>query len=397
VLAVLLFLAPSVVAIDFVARSPERVHYVKDSLAYHRPAGQTFTKDFEDRPEALRSYPQAPPGYPRITCSLQVDGRGFRNATTNDWADVVVLGDSFAEGSGVSDEHAWPVLLAAQTRLRVVNLAMSGYDPLNYLAALREYGVGLRPRVVLCMLYEGNDFRSVRTDAQRESPSFHERFSTYWKQSPLVQALDNLIIHHLGRVGDGKAVHGGEILDWMPLSLPADAPKYYAFAPKQLTDLMIRSGDFGQGGKWRNTARILGEIRDACTNANCQLVFIYAPTKAHVVFPLVAERLPADSVRAFMALDDKKELPPSGELVGRLVNSADGRESVVQSWCADANVDFLSLTQPLRRASAAGTQTYFTYDQHWTPEGHAVAAQTIAEAPALDAVKRSLPGDSERR
>ena len=31
-------------------------------------------------------------------------------------------------------------------------------------------------------------------------------------------------------------------------------------------------------------------------------------------------------------------------------------------------------------AAASGTQVYYTYDQHWTAPGHAVAAEVIRQA-----------------
>ena len=37
----------------------------------------------------------------------------------------------------------------------------------------------------------------------------------------------------------------------------------------------------------------------------------------------------------------------------------------------------LSLTEALQKASAEGQQTYFTYDQHWTPEGNRVVANSV--------------------
>jgi hypothetical protein len=32
---------------------------------------------------------------------------------------------------------------------------------------------------------------------------------------------------------------------------------------------------------------------------------------------------------------------------------------------------------PVSAAALTGRQVYFTYDQHWTPEGHQVVADTV--------------------
>ncbi len=35
------------------------------------------------------------------------------------------------------------------------------------------------------------------------------------------------------------------------------------------------------------------------------------------------------------------------------------------------------MTKALRAAAVSGTQVYFTYDQHWTPEGHEIVAEAV--------------------
>lgn len=175
VLATLLFLLPTLAVVDFLLRSPERSHYMHDGLAYHHPRDSVFERSYEDKPEACRTYAGAPPGYGTVSCTMRTDRRGFRNQTETEQYEVVVLGDSFAEGSRVSDEHAWPAQLPEISGLSVYNLGMSGYDPIHYLASLREYGLALGPRYVLCMLYEGNDFRSAKSDRKRTD---HPRSTT---------------------------------------------------------------------------------------------------------------------------------------------------------------------------------------------------------------------------
>ena len=163
VLAVVFFASPVLLLVDGWLRRPEPTAYVHDRFAYHRAPNAKFTTTFVDRPKARRSYPAPAQGYGAITCTLRTDGRGFRNASTPNHCDVLVLGDSFAEGANVSDEHPWPVRFAEFSGLSVYNLAMCGYTPAHYLAAFEEYGAALRPRFVICMLYEGNDLRPPRS------------------------------------------------------------------------------------------------------------------------------------------------------------------------------------------------------------------------------------------
>lgn len=389
VIAIVLCLIPGLAVIDFLMRGRQRVYYVKDTLAYHRIPNDLIRDRFEDRPIAARTFPQAPQGYPAIEGSLRTDAQGFRNASVPAQADVVALGDSFTEGSGVSDEHPWPVRLAERTGLSVHNLGMSGYDPLNYLESLKQYGLALKPKLVLCMIYEGNDFRSAKNDTERAKPGFMERLHNYSNQSPLLGAVDGWLIATFGPMRSQASLKNAEPIDWLPLRLPpGPQAKPYAFAPKQLADLYRPAQDFAANRKWMNTQRILGELNAACQAADTRLVILYAPTKAHVTLPLAVvgpqsqgqAGLSAEKVRAFLALDeDEENLPDAEQLLADLLSHAGGRESVVAQWCAQSRVPFLSATKPLAEACMSGRQVYFTYDQHWTPEGHEVVAQAAAE------------------
>lgn len=378
VMATLVFLTPSLAVVDFVLRKPDVEHYVRDSLAYHRPPGAVFHQVFVDRPEARRSYPHAPPGYGTVDCRLRTDRRGYRNQSNLETYDVVVLGDSFAEGSNVSDEHPWPVRLASQAGLTVYNLGMSGYDPFHYLESLKEVGWALKPRVVLCLFYEGNDFRSDKTDEKRKRPSLSMRVEEYIGRSPVIGAIDKLLIKAFGPVNSDGALKDAGKIDWLPLAIPqGPEARYYAFEPKQLRDLYESREEFAADKHWLNPQGQIGEMNKLCRDSGCQLVVVFAPTKAHVTLPIVADRLVPEKVRAFTAISYKDELPEPREFLRKLLENADAREEVVGDWCRRQAIPFVSLTGSLRKAAAHGKQVYFTYDQHWTPDGHEVVAQTV--------------------
>ena len=79
-----------------------------------------------------------------------------------------------------------------------------------------------------------------------------------------------------------------------------------------------------------------------------------------------------------MALKAKK-LPPVDELKDAVLGRLDMKEEVFKEFCQKESIDFISLTEPLRQKVALGEQLYFTYDDHWTPLGHEVVANTINE------------------
>lgn len=376
--AALSVLIPTLFVVDFLMRKPGAEHYVRDTVAYHRPPGFSIEMQCADKPEAYRSFPGRPEGHPTFTCGMRTDERGYRNPTALDQADVVVLGDSFAEGSHVSDEHAWPAILADASGLSVYNLGMSGYEPLEYAASLEQVGLALKPKFVFCQIYEGNDFRSAKADRKRLTPSLSKRLELYFDQSPIIQGLDRMLIDTFGPINATGPVNGGDLLDWLPIRVPAGPEgKPYAFAPKQLRDLYVNREDFAKDRHWFATRAHLESIRTSCVDAGCQLVVMYAPTKAHVTLPAVADRLPAPKVRDYTQISYDRELPAPDAFLAKLVEYSDGCEAVVRAWCEKNEVAFLSTTGPLRQAALAGTQVYFTYDQHWSPDGHRVVADTV--------------------
>lgn len=379
VIASLIVMTPALALIDFLMRSPTESHYVRDTLAYHRPAHFTIEQVFEDKPVTYRTYPNAAKGYEPVTCRLTIDGRGYRNLNERSRYDVVALGDSFTEGSSVSDEHPWPVRLEASSGLSVYNLGMSGYDPLHYLESLRLHGLSLKPRFVVCMIYEGNDFRSAKSDGKRRKPSASANFKRYMKQSPMVRALDQFLIDTFGRINADGPLSGADAISWLPLTIPEGAaPRAYAFAPKQLRDLYIPEQMFATDKHWLNPRAQLATMNELCRNAGSTLVVVFAPTKAHVALPMVGDRLAPEPVRAFTKYKYKDELPAPPTFLKELLARVEAKETVVKNWCARESIAFISVTDALREAMGSGAQAYYTYDQHWTPIGHEVVGAVIA-------------------
>ncbi|UCG17663.1 MAG: hypothetical protein JSV19_06465 [Phycisphaerales bacterium] len=373
VAAVALTVVPMTCALDLASRYFIPAYYIKETLAYHRPPNQTLRGLYEDVPEAARTYPVVPAGYGKVPYTLQTDERGFRNRSDAQRYDVVTLGDSFTEGSRVSDEHPWPVRFAEKSGLTVYNLGMSGYAPQHYLASLKEVGLSLEPRWVLCLLYEENDFRSAKMITKPR-----RRMDKFFKRSPLLYLLDHLIVKTLSPVNAHGDVNGVEVLSWLPLAVPGGPdPNYYTFAPTLIVDLYVTEAELKANKRWHAVTGNLSEIHALCRQAGAELIIVHAPSKAHVLLPLVRDRLDAEKVRAFTALRAKRELPPPKQFLDEMFERLDTKESAVADWCRREGITFISLTQPLRREVANARQVYLTYDDHWTPVGHEVVATVI--------------------
>ncbi len=282
----------TITGVDIVLRMVEGSSYIRTAKSHHRPPNLSFRGTFQDAPDAAFTYPNAPAGYPPIEYTLTTDTRGFRNTTTLSTCDVVVLGDSFAEGTGVSDESVWPVLLGHKRGWTVCNLAMSGTSPLMYLDILRQYGLALKPKIVICLLYEGNDFRDSNypdqsLTAPRTTPG---RYLFYG--SPLRLKLMRLMIRTLGPIGSRRYDNDPRVsypwhpmypVSWLPMVIPPNGGHPYAFELKRLMEL-YRSRE--QPAPLRGVVKtqgVVSEIAQTCRDHGIRLIVAYAPDKSHVV------------------------------------------------------------------------------------------------------------------
>src|SRR4051794_36263350 len=76
---------------------------------------------------------------------------------------IVVLGDSITLGPGVEYEHLYTSLLGSRLarshpEVKVINLAVEGYNIIQYQAVLEEVGLDLKPDLVLVSMFPVNDF-----------------------------------------------------------------------------------------------------------------------------------------------------------------------------------------------------------------------------------------------
>ena len=65
------------------------------------------------------------------------------------------------------------------------------------------------------------------------------------------------------------------------------------------------------------------------------MVIVYAPSKAHVVLPAIADRLPAEKVARFTGISYDDPMPRADIFLENLMNNIDARETLVRRWCAE--------------------------------------------------------------
>jgi GDSL-like Lipase/Acylhydrolase family len=124
---------------------------------------------------------------------------------------IIVLGDSFTASAGVDFERIYTSLLERNLRqmapdVEVVNLAVGGYNPIQYELVLDEVGLSLEPDLVVVAVFPFNDLSNDTYRANYEEAMGRSRPSvTPWYQSLYVYRA------FLGRLE-------GRIRSWFPAS-----------------------------------------------------------------------------------------------------------------------------------------------------------------------------------
>lgn len=387
-ISLILSIILAIVFFDAAMRLSKRKLYIGTEQSYHRTPERVYRGVFHDRPEVAFSYPRATPGYPEVPYVLTVDAEGFRNTETFDQYDWVVLGDSFAEGSSVSDEQVWTARLAESRHVRLYNLGMSGGSPVTYLDTLQKFGVPLNPKAVLYLLYEGNDFRNSNFKQHKlDAPKKATLSETLFKASPLRRLIKESLVRFLGPIGRNRYTKDPGINDpshplypvaWLPIEIPPDGGYGYAFDLKRLEQHFLSEETFRKSVACTESMRLLEEARKVCDANGITLIVIYAPDTPHVLIDQIVSRVPPEQLHAFMGMR-VKNLPAPEALGASLQAGTAVRETVLKQFCSENNIKFISLTDILKQKTAEGRRTYYSYDQHWTPEGHEVVAEYLSK------------------
>ena len=148
-------------------------------------------------------------GQTTVTCNeagkwltYMSDERGFRNpkGLWDGPVEIALLGDSFGHGLCLPDENG----IAGRIRAvfpRTLNLSYSGNDPLVELATLREYLTNRKPRIVLWLFYEGNDFRDLARLLEKSDifPRYLENPQFRQNLEDIQPDVDRALIEHARR------------------------------------------------------------------------------------------------------------------------------------------------------------------------------------------------------
>lgn len=314
------------------------------------PGGSLFGAPQDIPPEAWRGDPQLfqvpVPGWSgevlglEYRAHLRFDQDGLRGDGARDGAPrVLLLGDSFALGAQVDESETLAARLGAALDGRVFNAGVDGYS--TWQAALRYTRLApeLKPDVVVLLYFLGNDLAD------------NERFPSWSGRSYELRPRARTLGQHLAR------------RSWL-----------FAFFEARWQAARLTRGESDEASRYRR------ELAPFSTEGAAVLAEQLAPTREalerigwmakaygdRLVVALAPPAFVVETARAGPTLALAGLAQPDLQAPARAVAAAlDGLGIVACDL------------EPALKAAAQTQRTYFRFDGHWTPAGHAAAAEAM--------------------
>ncbi len=289
--------------------------------------------------------------------SFSTDARGFRNATAVDRADVALVGDSYIEGAYVSDDETAAVRLQELTGRTVVNLGVSGYGTLQEEIVLRQSALPLQPRAIVWFFFEGNDLDddesfedTLAYNRGVRGPAVATPWTKRWDEFRERSLVWNAFLQ-LRELSEPLAPNAVDTAGWFH---DADGREQRLL----FFDFYATRG-FGpfERARFEKSKAAFLRVAALCRARGIRLILSYVPIK-------------------FRVYGDRCTYPAGSQCP---LWHPWNLEAAFAAFCRESGIEFLVLTEPMRRAAASGRVLYAPEDSHWNAEGHRFVAELVKQ------------------
>lgn len=293
---------------------------------------------------------------------------------TGDGVRILGLADSFGQAGGAHNYHfALEALLRqAGEPADVVNFSVAGYEPVDELTLLQNYGPRYQADLVLQGFFVGNDFNLPdRPLMMSQGLQFRPQFVGLWSLRPrnfwLLEWLPRFAIFIGDRAqkqreaASDRPVAGGATGSSGPAASQPAAEQGIisedAYLRVERERLNLMRADAATQARWRQTLVILDQIRDFSFRMGSDYVLVIHPDQLQVEDALF------DQLIAFYNLnrDDYDLALPQRFLL---------------DYCAQQQIRCIDLL-PAFRAHGAQGGLYLPRDTHYSQAGNELAAEQI--------------------
>ena len=312
------------------------------------------------------------------------DAWGFRNRKVPSSADIVAIGDSHTFGNCAKMDESWPYVLGRLTGRSVYNMALGGYGPNQYYYLLTSKALSLKPKIVICGFYMGDDFENaykitygldywsylrelppekVNFDIWEHpaDPIWHKRIRAWLSRNSVVYKL---VFHGglLGRLkGDAQIENASRLYDSATELIIKEKHICEAFLPKGIMGRLDQTSPGVREGM-RITFKLFDEMNRVCRANDIEFVVAVIPTKEAVF---------ADY------LEHNNNLPLSDVLDKLIANERVAREKVFQFF-NESGIRYVDALPALKQTVEHELYARTAQDIHPSKNGYKVIAEAVA-------------------
>jgi len=312
------------------------------------------------------------------------DAWGFRNPKVPSSVDIVAIGDSHTFGNCAKMNESWPYVVGRLTGKSVYNMALGGYGPNQYDYLLKTKALSLKPKMIICGLYLGDDFENAykitygldywsylrERPAEKvdfdiwehpADPTWDKRVRNWLSRNSLVYKL---VFHGslLARLkGDVQIQNASRLYDSATALILKDKNICEAFLPTGILNRLDQTNPGVQEGM-RITFRLLDDMNQICRANNIEFVVAIIPPKEAVF---------ADY------LEHNNNLPLSDVLDKLIANERVAHEKVFEFF-NKSGIRYVDTLPALKQAVEHELYARTAQDIHPNKNGYRVIAEAVA-------------------
>jgi hypothetical protein len=321
---------------------------------------------------------------------LKADGSGydewgFRNKAVPSSVDIVAIGDSHTFGNCAKMDESWPYALARLKGTSIYNMGLGGYGPNQYYHLLKTKALTLKPKMIVCGLYMGDDFENAfritygldHWSYLRDLPTQSSVDANIWEVAQEMgwnrklrawlsrhSVVYKLVFHGplLGRIkGNLQIENASRLYDSTATLIIKDKNICEAFLPTGILGRIDQEKEGVREGM-RITFKLLREMSQLSRQQNVQFVVAVIPTK-EMVFS------------EFLEHDTKQ--PLNGVIDRLIANERVAREKVFK-FLTDAEIQHVDTLPALKRSVEHELYARTAVDIHPNRNGYKVIAESIS-------------------
>jgi hypothetical protein len=292
----------------------------------------------------------------------------------------------------MSEGKHWVTAIRESVKGGAYNIAAPGWGPMQEWLALEEFGLPLKPKVVVWAFCEGNDLLDAelfqtfneRPDKSLTWADFQAiRFGLPPQRFPYTRPFVRLLLSLAERLNPPPpmASGGGEENAGPVVIEMKNGASAVALDPGAFHQMLKSEAGVRDSVGMQITANVINGAISICRRQGIKFVLVFFPAKSRACLPLVERE--ADREEFYKSIVPTL---PQDERVGAARFFEELRENepsvarVLSELCESKNdegVIFIDLTGPIRGEVREGVMPYWPYDSHLNIAGHAIAAETI--------------------